>query len=163
MPTGFLPLLGACKSAPLLCRWSGILFMIAAVILAASQHVSMIVIGRVFQGIAVSPVCFSHTRITCGSLAINIMQVKTDQALVDLAPYHFVLDSASVESCFAEAAISIPRVPAAADLLCIGISPYLQQVSCCHLVNRSSCYASKLHVPQSPVPIFWLRKSALHV
>ena len=71
--------------------------MIAAVLLAASQHVSMIVIGRVFQGIAVSPVCFRHTHITRGSLAINIMQVKTDQALVDLAPYHFVVDSASVE------------------------------------------------------------------
>ena len=36
------------------CRYSGILFMIAAIILAASQHIAMIVVGRVFQGIAVS-------------------------------------------------------------------------------------------------------------
>ena len=57
-----LPLLRACTSMLLLCRWSGILFMIAAVILAASQHISMIVIGRIFQGIAVSPVFF---RLTC--------------------------------------------------------------------------------------------------
>ena len=33
--------------------------MIAAVILAASQHVAMIVVGRIFQGIAVS-VCASY-------------------------------------------------------------------------------------------------------
>jgi len=35
------------------CRYSGILFMIAAIILAASQTIAMIVIGRVFQGVAV--------------------------------------------------------------------------------------------------------------
>ena len=35
--------------------------MIAAVVLAASHHVSMIVIGRIFQGIAVSLVGFAHT------------------------------------------------------------------------------------------------------
>ncbi|DBA80098.1 hypothetical protein WJX79_008133 [Trebouxia sp. C0005] len=34
--------------------YSGILFMIAAIILAASQTIAMIVIGRVFQGIAIS-------------------------------------------------------------------------------------------------------------
>ena len=34
--------------------YSGIAFMIAAVILAAAEHIAMIVIGRVFQGIAIS-------------------------------------------------------------------------------------------------------------
>lgn len=34
--------------------YSGICFMIAAVILAAAEHISMIVIGRVLQGIAIS-------------------------------------------------------------------------------------------------------------
>ena len=38
----------------LACRYSGILFMIAAIILAAAEHVAMIVIGRVFQGVAVT-------------------------------------------------------------------------------------------------------------
>ena len=49
--------------------------MIAAIILAASQHVSMIVIGRIFQGIAVSPVCFRHTflcRTACATFAVYI-------------------------------------------------------------------------------------------
>ena len=36
------------------CRYSGMLFMIAAIILAAAEHIAMIVIGRVFQGVAVS-------------------------------------------------------------------------------------------------------------
>lgn len=36
------------------CRYSGIAFMIAAIILCASQNIAMIVIGRVLQGIAVS-------------------------------------------------------------------------------------------------------------
>lgn len=53
----------------LLCRWSGILFMIAAVILAASQHISMIVIGRIFQGVAVSPVCFRPTCLAASHVA----------------------------------------------------------------------------------------------
>lgn len=36
------------------CRYSGILFMVAAIILACAEHISMIIIGRVFQGVAVS-------------------------------------------------------------------------------------------------------------
>ena len=36
------------------CRYSGALFMIAAIILACAEHVAMIVVGRVFQGVAVS-------------------------------------------------------------------------------------------------------------
>lgn len=34
--------------------YSGVLFMVAAVVLAAAEHISMIVIGRVLQGIAIS-------------------------------------------------------------------------------------------------------------
>lgn len=35
--------------------YSGLLFMLAAIILACAYNISMIFIGRVFQGIAVSP------------------------------------------------------------------------------------------------------------
>ena len=80
-PVAFVPLLRTCTSVVLQCRWSGILFMIAAILLAASQHVSMIVIGRVFQGIAVSPVCFQHTYLAASHVASvqsNMVQVKTD-------------------------------------------------------------------------------------
>jgi len=35
-------------------RYSGALFMIAAIVLACAEHIAMIVIGRVFQGVAVS-------------------------------------------------------------------------------------------------------------
>ena len=34
--------------------YSGIVFMIAAIILCAAEHIAMIVVGRVLQGIAVS-------------------------------------------------------------------------------------------------------------
>lgn len=34
--------------------------MTAAVVLAASHHISMIVIGRIFQGVAVSPSGIAH-------------------------------------------------------------------------------------------------------
>lgn len=34
--------------------YSGIAFMAAAIILAAAEHISMIVIGRILQGIAIS-------------------------------------------------------------------------------------------------------------
>ena len=34
--------------------YSGIAFMTAAVILAAAEHIAMIVVGRVLQGIAIS-------------------------------------------------------------------------------------------------------------
>ena len=39
--------------------YSGILFMFAAVILACAFNISQIFIGRVFQGIAVSPASLS--------------------------------------------------------------------------------------------------------
>lgn len=39
--------------------------MIAAVVLAASQHISMIVIGRIFQGIAVSFCTHPHRISVC--------------------------------------------------------------------------------------------------
>lgn len=34
--------------------YSGIAFMIAAILLCAAEHIAMVVIGRVLQGIAVS-------------------------------------------------------------------------------------------------------------
>lgn len=57
---------GVLESACLCCRYhgrtrvmqySGILFMIAAIILACSFHIAMIFVGRVFQGVAVRPAC----------------------------------------------------------------------------------------------------------
>ena len=56
--------------------------MIAAVILAASQHVAMIVIGRIFQGVAVSFVCFRHTflcSVACGTFAVYINPMPARQ------------------------------------------------------------------------------------
>ncbi len=44
-------------------RYSGALFMIAAIILACAEHIAMIVIGLVFQGVAVS---------SCHALALHI-------------------------------------------------------------------------------------------
>ena len=78
-----------------------------------------------------------------------------------MVPYHFVFDSG--RTSIAEAAISIQNVPVAADLLCIGVSPYLQQVSCCNVANRSPCYTPKLGDLQSFVLILWLHTGSLHV
>ena len=46
--------LHAQETACMWCRYSGIAFMIAAILLCASQHIAMIVVGRILQGIAVS-------------------------------------------------------------------------------------------------------------
>ena len=34
--------------------YSGLCFMLAAIILAAAEHISMIIIGRILQGVAIS-------------------------------------------------------------------------------------------------------------
>lgn len=67
------------------CRYSGALFMIAAIILACAEHVAMIVIGRVFQGMAVSffpkttayiPVIPSVQHVACQKLHAHVMTLS---------------------------------------------------------------------------------------
>lgn len=53
-----------------------------------------------------------------------------------------------------EGAISIRSAPVAADLLCIGFCPYLQQVSCCFLIIWKPSYAPELRYLNQMSPFF---------
>lgn len=60
--------------------------MIAAIVLAASQHVAMIVIGRIFQGIAVSPFVSLTPSLHAAAITVSAH-------LVQLVLCHSVFDS----------------------------------------------------------------------
>ena len=55
LPLGLHPLLCRYHGRTRVMTYSGILFMVAAIILACAFNISQIFIGRVFQGIAVGP------------------------------------------------------------------------------------------------------------
>lgn len=63
--------------------YSGLLFMIAAIILCAAEHISMIIIGRVFQGIAVR-CCLSYILACCKAMAVAGLPVM-DATAPDIA------------------------------------------------------------------------------
>ena len=115
-------------------QYSGISFMIAAIILCAAEHIAMIVIGRVLQGIAVRfPPCDRHASACLAQLNLTVICLS---GLLAVLTYSQPSTCSLIWHVLMRLSSQMCRC--SADLVRLGGCAYLQQV----WPNRASCSAS---------------------